>query len=780
MKWIKEVYRFLGSIYLAIILITLATLVVIIGTFIESLTDSHLLAAQWTYHHPFFMVLLWLFFINILFSALQRWPFKWRHIPFLITHLGLLMIIGGTILKHKIGLQGNLTILEGSATQQVHLPNTHALHIEKKRVNVNLPIATSNFHKRYNSEIFPDLSVKVLRHYPHVIEKIQTWIKKNYACIVGQNILLVRDWKPSQEIEKFTEMYFEGYSQPWDVVAIKTDRISDLIQEAFSSNLDLKIHSNLNPRLTIVKSLKEVIASPFDFDEGVVNLSLSLSYSTIEGFNHPRLNAAWQSGQSRLQEQLTVQLQGPQALYNLFNGDSWYGEARFTIDLIRKNPLLLIAQDEHEDTHLFFFDCHGRVDSDSFSSTTLGSLVVYNEGHGGYAVQTRLPFPPFQTSRQDKERAVTEILTQEIHQAIGKAPELVPPLRMFKKACELAKINFAKAFVVYLTLWKKSRQLLFSDVEEEVSLKKVFREIDWDQENLLDKQACQWISLLFDRLDYPISHEENIEEFLTFNRWPFSSIKKDKLIKPTELLTDLSQQIFAISRQLPLTPFEVTTANEKARLLAAFFKVHEIDYQILQNFLAAHSSALEYEMFDEFKSWTPTLIETPLATHFLCADPPQKIEDHQSCVILEFCQEKKKERIALAYHPTGLKWPILNGEYLIRYQAQSVDIPYRMRLRQASEIHYPQTRQAYSYESDILISELDKIPTAHTLSMNCVHETWDGYRFYLSGISTVSNQGLKYVNIVVNHDPGKYLLTYPGAMIVFLGVVLLFWFKKAS
>ena len=101
-----------------------------------------------------------------------------------------------------------------------------------------------------------------------------------------------------------------------------------------------------------------------------------------------------------------------------------------------------------------------------------------------------------------------------------------------------------------------------------------------------------------------------------------------------------------------------------------------------------------------------------------------------------------------------------------------------MRLRQAREICYPHTQQPYSYESDVLITQQDGSAIQKTLSMNSVHETWDGYRFYLSGMNTISNQGLKSVTIVVNQDSAKYWLTYPGGVIVFMGIIMLFWFKR--
>jgi uncharacterized protein YijF (DUF1287 family) len=37
---------------------------------------------------------------------------------------------------------------------------------------------------------------------------------------------------------------------------------------------------------------------------------------------------------------------------------------------------------------------------------------------------------------------------------------------------------------------------------------------------------------------------------------------------------------------------------------------------------------------------------------------------------------------------------------------------------------------------------------------------------------------MKQVQIVVNYDPAKYYLTYPGGCLVALGIFLLFWRKK--
>lgn len=88
---IRILFRFLSSIYFALLLITASVFLVILATFLESKTSSHANAETWIYHHPVFQILLAGYFVNILFSALTRFPFKPRHIPFLITHLGLVL-----------------------------------------------------------------------------------------------------------------------------------------------------------------------------------------------------------------------------------------------------------------------------------------------------------------------------------------------------------------------------------------------------------------------------------------------------------------------------------------------------------------------------------------------------------------------------------------------------------------------------------------------------------------------------------------------------------------
>ncbi len=635
----KAIFHFLGSIYFAIILIAVAAASVIAGTFMESYSGSHLFASSWTYGHPLFAILLGLFFINILFSALRRWPFKLKHIPFLITHLGLLMIIAGTIIKNRIGVQGNLTIWEGSSGQKVLLPNTYALSVEKHDGQKG-EIALSSLEP-WQTHFIKDLKVKIVGMAPHVTEKWETWIKGKQALITGIPPLPVSEWNPSVSLPEPLLIPISK-EQIWHVLAIKTDQIEPLIQ-----NNKVK----------------------------------------------------------------------------------------------REYPLLIIAEIAGG-TSLYLFDKQGNMHHEQFGDARFKNLVSYDNGFGGYAVTTSLPDPNI-----DQEQKDCAYLCKQLREAMAKNPSLAPPLALFKQASDKNNADFIEPFVNFLVLWNHDGRLLFSPDSLPKPLDTIIPNLEIAP---ADQKALQWIALLFDRLEEPLKNGEDLSEYLKQNRWPFSDIPND-----TTALTVLAQQIYAVSNDLP----ELEQENNKAKLLSAYLKTYGIDYP-----------SIKVQNDDQ----AMITLEAPLTVRYQQSEPSNKYEDNHPAIIIEAQSGTEKEIFALAYDPSamGFKWPILKGQYLIRLQPQSISIPYKIRLKQARQINYPQTQQPYSYEADIVIDGTPK-----TLSMNQVHETWDGYRLYLAGMSPYSENSVRSAHIIVNHDPAKYIFTYPGAGLVALGIILLFWLQ---
>ncbi len=795
MNVFKRFFHFLGGIYFAISLIAIAALLVIVGTILESKTDSHLLAAQWTYEHPFFVCLLGLFFVNILFSALRRWPFKKKHIPFLMTHLGLLMIIGGTILKNRLGVQGQLSVWEGSGNQSLLLPHTFALSIEEKNDSLPFPkksfVAFDSFQSNiYYPFHFPQLKCKLMGYAPHVKESLETWIKDTKAYIAGFPPLPVHEWKPSELFPQFHSYPYalNADSQSWSLLALRTSSVQHALQQAYLQELDLLLKSKYHPEISLKIPLKQALETPFSFANGTISAELHLLYPVLDDQDISFLTLHWQSLDGKKEEKATIALQGQDALYIKSDPHSWL-ESSFTVDMIRPLPRLLFVDDEQGNTLLLAFDRHGRVHLESFSSSNVQTLLAYDQGFQGYGIQATVPIPSFSTSREDKERASTYELKMQLKQALQQNPTLAPPLHFFEQACQQAQVDFIENLIEFLTEWNASPGFIFHPVRPfSPQLELVLLHLNWQAVSLNDQQASQWTRQLLNQLAYSLEEGDHPLIVLERNHWPFLSELQHALHSTEHFspLNVLAQQVSSLIRYLPPLTFPSSLSLlEQAQLLSAYFRAYGIDYRSLCPFRGSDKEQFHdlenywkaQEMSEQHNLQQAIVFETTLTHRITPVPAPIKLEDCRPGIVLEVQKGQQKQTIALAYDSsgTGLKWPLLNGHYIVRFQPKLKELPYRIRLRQARQISYPQSPQVYSYESDLLISENGKEPEAHTLSMNHVHETWDGYRFYLAGVATSSDSNLKRIQLAVNHDPAKYLLTYPGAILVFLGTVLLFW-----
>lgn len=211
----KTLWRFLGSVYLAIFLILAAAVSVAYGTWIESVSDSHLQAAKFVYNHPLFTALLWLFFVNIAVSTIQRYPFRKRHIPFLITHAGLLMILAGALVKAYFGLQGSMLLIEGSGSSHALLPNTYAILRENYEKQEIIPIS---FGKR---GFLPHSNLTIEGFYSHSENYYEYWVKGNHLSFWGQPPIPLNLENPRQPLFQFSDS--DTSDKNWNVFAFHTN-----------------------------------------------------------------------------------------------------------------------------------------------------------------------------------------------------------------------------------------------------------------------------------------------------------------------------------------------------------------------------------------------------------------------------------------------------------------------------------------------------------------------------------------------------------------------------
>lgn len=112
--WKKNpVFQFLASLRLAVILLSVLIVMSIVGTLAESKFDADT-ARTWIYEAPWFH--LWLLFLaaNLTCSAFMRWPWKKYHTGFLLTHLGLIVVMIGAVIGEIWGVEGTMTLHKGS------------------------------------------------------------------------------------------------------------------------------------------------------------------------------------------------------------------------------------------------------------------------------------------------------------------------------------------------------------------------------------------------------------------------------------------------------------------------------------------------------------------------------------------------------------------------------------------------------------------------------------------------------------------------------------------
>lgn len=631
-----RLYHFLGSITFALILIATTACCAIAGTFFESATDSHQYAAQLTYGSSFFSLLLWGFFLNILISALRRYPFKKRHLPFLITHLGMLMVLGGVLIKNYFGTQGVMTVLEGSASDQIFLKDKPALLIESKNGQLTQFYTFSPNFSRY-SLLTPDnmqveepkepLTITLLDYAPNSYETIETWIKGSYTSIFG-----IRPVPAHLAISSTEElplpiqvMLPQSHENPWNLLALISDSPEALAKKIYTASITVTVREISSKEQIyhgpLTTLLKENITTPY----GKLKTRLDFTWSLLKGCEQPTLFIEL-AGQEK-EDKVAISLGGDDALLNR-NDFPFIGKGRMTIDLSATSTLLLL-KDLQNDVHLFVFTKYGQIVSSSYLQGSLDTILAYDDGHLGYSLEIKLPH-------------------------------------------------------VEKTLNRQMREL-------------------------------QLMSAMQNDRDNKISPEI---------------------------------------------------------LLSGYLRNYATDSDVS---LASKDKLSEHDL--------PLILESPLSTKHRAIPPSNKLEQNIPCIVLRFKKGSQEEVISLRYDPTGssFKWPVLNGEFIVRFQPLLKEIPYRLRLRQARQINYATSNQTFSYESDLIITEIPSNQSVESqISMNNVHETWDGYRFYLSDIYPPDKGALKRIQIVVNRDPAKYLMTYPGACLMVLGILLLFFRKRKT
>src|ERR1700675_702695 len=122
------IFEFFSSLNLAVVLLAVLILGAIVGTLYESSFDAKV-ARTYVYGAPWFNAWLVLLGANLTASALSRWPWKKCHTAFLITHLGIITLLIGSLVGRIFGVEGTITLFKGEPPTNRLLVDQHHLRV---------------------------------------------------------------------------------------------------------------------------------------------------------------------------------------------------------------------------------------------------------------------------------------------------------------------------------------------------------------------------------------------------------------------------------------------------------------------------------------------------------------------------------------------------------------------------------------------------------------------------------------------------------------------------
>jgi hypothetical protein len=133
-----KIFGFLSSLKVAVVIVLLLAAALSTGTVLESVYDTPS-AQYWVYRALWFKLLLSSLGVNIFAVMVDRWPWKKQHLPFLLAHIGILVLLAGSWTTDKFGLDGMMRVTEGQTEGVVELSEASLVVVEGDKVR-KMPI----------------------------------------------------------------------------------------------------------------------------------------------------------------------------------------------------------------------------------------------------------------------------------------------------------------------------------------------------------------------------------------------------------------------------------------------------------------------------------------------------------------------------------------------------------------------------------------------------------------------------------------------------------------
>ena len=179
-SYFYKIEKFFGNLKFAVSIILIFTLMMIIGTFIESSSGAEF-ANRLIYKNWPFILIQSLMFLSIFFAATLRLPPRKKLYGFYIIHSGLIIIGCGSFITYYSGIDGNILLYPNTPNRTVVL-NDDQLYLNYPNQNIagylDLPYTSfsSNINFRYK-----DVLVKEYLPYANEVFSWKKTQKRKYS-----------------------------------------------------------------------------------------------------------------------------------------------------------------------------------------------------------------------------------------------------------------------------------------------------------------------------------------------------------------------------------------------------------------------------------------------------------------------------------------------------------------------------------------------------------------------------------------------------------------------
>ncbi|MCS6838299.1 MAG: cytochrome c biogenesis protein ResB [Bdellovibrionaceae bacterium] len=120
----SPILRALASLKLAVVVIIAMALLIAWGTIVESRYQDAWRAKKEVYQSIWMYLVFVVFTVNLAAVLVDRWPWKRRHLSFVLAHFGIIILIFGALVTSQFGLDGTLRLAVLGSSRYVYLPES--------------------------------------------------------------------------------------------------------------------------------------------------------------------------------------------------------------------------------------------------------------------------------------------------------------------------------------------------------------------------------------------------------------------------------------------------------------------------------------------------------------------------------------------------------------------------------------------------------------------------------------------------------------------------------